>query len=447
MSLLKQTIFLSFKYLSTFLFFLICFIFLANKPAMAAISSAIPMPEVNKIYLNQLTLVRGEQITGQSLNFSQIRVFINHNFYSLAATELGTNGWQTFSIATADLIAGEYNLTLITDYFRGLESEPLNLKLVVQEKVVGPTLFNPVLNQETNFKQPWLIGVTPAKTEVEFCLDDKIIGRVLTTDNVNGTSAFRYQPPALTLGYHVVKARAYHQNGLVSSWSNEIIFAVVENKKLVKKDLNLKTEKEKFIPPVPAPTLFEPATGVVTNQTKPTIKGLVHNNHWVKIYLDNKIAGEFMPTPHASGVTSFSWMSNKDLLPGLHTVYSRAINPQGQESGDSMTLRWLILPEAPIFISELKGQVSSASIVAENIEDNPEIKVIEDNQGFFSQTKKWSFWLYIFIGLVIFFIITIIVWQRRIFKHEQAEVQKEGNKEPDDPVAGLKEEVEQRKQD
>jgi len=418
---------------------------LTVKPTTAAISSAIPAPTVNKTSLSQLALIKGEKITGQSLNFSQIRVFINHNFYTLAQTELGSNGWQTFSIETADLNIGEYDLTLITDYFRGLESQPLDLKLVVQEKVVGPTLFDPVLNQETNFQQPWLIGVTPSATEVEFCLDDKIIGKIKTTVSTSGTSSFRYQPPVLTLGYHVVKARAYHQNSLVSPWSNEIIFAVAENKKLIKKDLSLKTEQEKFVPPVPAPTLLEPQTGLVTTETKPIIKGLVHNKHLVKIYLDNQLVGEFLPEPHPSGVTSFSFVPDEELLPGLHTVYGRAINPHGQESGDSMILKWLAVSEVPIFISELKGQVSSASVVAENLEENPEIKVIENNQGFFSKNSGWNFWLYLIMGVVIFFIAGIIFWQRKILKHEQVEVQKEAPKEVNDPVAGLKEEANQRK--
>lgn len=424
MSLTKKVALLIFRLFlaAGFVWSVLCF--LAIKPAAAQISAAIPQPQVANVSAGQITIIQGEKITGQSISFSQVRIFIAHNFYALAEVKLGANGWQDFSVETTGLKAGRYDLTLITDYFRGLESSPLDLKLTVQEKIIGPTLFDPVLNQETNFRQPWIVGVVPNDSRVEIFIDDQLTGDLVITNSPNGTASFRYQPPKLADGYHVASARSYQQANGPSNFSNQIIF-LVKQQVVVKRAPGLKTDQEKFIPPVPAPTLLEPATGLVTSETKPIIKGLMHNNHWVEIYLDNELAGEFMPEPHTSGVTNFSWQATQDLKPGVHQVYARAINPRGQISAHSMTLKWLVLPAAPIFVSQSTGRVSSAADSVGPPEENPEIKVLNEAEQNVLGIKETNFKWYLAGALIV--LIGILLWQFFRFKKKDNEQINPGN--------------------
>ncbi len=413
--------------LNIVIFSLILAIFLltGTKTLAAETSKFVPSPKVTSFSAGQ-TLTGQVVILGEDINFSQTKVYLDGQFLGYTQNKIGTLGWQEFSLSLPDnLIFGQHQLDLIAEYFQNTQSPTTTLSFFYQAKFPAPTLFNPVLNLGTNFQQPWLVGLAFNNSELEIYLDDKLDNTFFVTNHASGVASFRYLPrERLTPGFHVVKVRAFSPDNRKSDFSNEIIFEVRQNKQVMAAP-DLPNETGNFVPPVPAPTLREPKNGLVTKSQELVVSGVVHNEHFVKLFLDDNLMAEFMPAPHSSGVTSFIWEHNQPLAPGFHRVYAKDINPRGQVSGQSNVLRFIVLGSESIFVSQPQGQIAATNEeqpASTEIEGQKEVAKLKTG-GLMEKIKNWSNWWQYALGLVILLALTlIIIW---FINYRKEEKQKE----------------------
>ncbi len=395
---------------------LILAVFLLTNFAQAAETSEfVPAPEITSFKDGQV--LTGEVVVkGVALNYSQVKVFLDNNFIGYSKNKIGTLGWQDFEIKLpANLVFGQHNLELVTEYFNNTQSPTTTLSFYYQPQFPAPTLFKPVLNYETNYQQPWIVGLAWGNYTLEVYIDDQLDGKVFFTNPKGGVSDFKYQPQKkLTPGFHVVRARAISSDGRISNFSNEIIFEVRQTKQILEAP-DLPQEMGDFVPPVPAPTLVKPKNGLVTQDNKLIVAGLVHNEHYVKIYLDGKLVGEFMPDPHPSGVTNFAWEYSQPLSSGLHKIWAKDVNPRGNESGRSNVLRFIVLPSEPIFVSQSLGQIAAAAKNQKALESGEQSPPAVDGQGQSAsnkpdETKQFKWWQILIIIVLALAVLLIVFW-------------------------------------
>ncbi len=384
---------------------------LPQNPVMASdFSPYLPAPilttPLENSQLSQLTT-----ITGKTILPARTIVYLDNKNLGYTTIVKEENGYGNFQLNLSALSIGQHNLTLVAKYFDSYHSATTSVDFEIVALDKTPTVLTPVVNQETNFQQPWIVGVTPNNTEVEIYLDEKFSGLAEVKNDPNGTASFKYKPKEkLDPGFHLAKAKIKTLNA-EQNFSNEVIFEIRALKQIMKAPGLIK-EQGAFIAPVPSPTLLEPKNGaVLKDQAKITIKGVAHNNHYVKIFLDNNLLTEFMPQEDKSGVASFSYSLNQKLSVGLHKIWSTNLNSQNQESGLSNIIKIIILDDQPVFISkpqgEINGLASKNEITLKSSGENEENKIIVPEE---KKSTNDKFWYYVLGLAVIIAVANFVFW-------------------------------------
>lgn len=384
------------------------FLLITNKVQTREMSEYVPEPIINSLTNNQV--VNGRVIIqGKSINFSQVKFLIDGEFVGYAQTKMGPLGWQDFQFELPENLSFEqHQLDCVAEYYKNTQSPTTTIEFFYEQQFPVPTIFNPVLNNETNWQQPWIVGLTYNDSKIEIYLDEKLNGEVVPNNHTSGVTSFRYQPQQrLQLGFHVVRVKAISSDNRVSEFSNEIIFEVRQNKSVWHAP-ELTTEQGKFVAPVPAPTLLQPQNGTVINNKKIKVAGVMFNEHVIQIFVDGKLETEFVPASDESGVTNFDWTA-ENLDSGLHKIWTRAINSQGQTSGISNILKIIVLPDK-VYVSQGYGQVISEQKQLEggDFKDEAIEGEFEEEDNQIETVSNW--WKYL-IGLVLLIAIGLtIIW-------------------------------------
>ncbi len=179
----------------------------------------------------------------------------------------------------------------------------------VWAKVPTPTILQ-VIPSFDNSSRHWVVGLTPNPVSVEVWIDGKVWGMAKVVKDDSGTASFGWAPSVdLSIGSHRVQVRGLY-NGEYSELSTPLIFTIPH--------------------PTPPPVLIEPEI----REDHVLIRGLLHNNTAVKIYIDNILYADFSVPNHPSGTTNF-WFKARGLLNGVHQVYARAYDSTGKLSKKS----------------------------------------------------------------------------------------------------------------
>lgn len=362
-------------------------------------SPYLPAPTLTTPLTNS-KLAQLTTIAGKTILPARTIIYLDNKNLGYATIIKEENGYGNFELNLNALSIGQHNLTLVAKYFDSYHSATTSVDFEIIAQAKAPTLLEPVLNVNTNFQQPWLVGVTQNDSQVEIYLDEKLAGLAEVKNDPNGTASFKYRPKEkLEPGFHLAKAKI--ASAPKDTFSNEIIFEIRALKQIMKAP-GLSQEQGAFVAPVPSPTLLEPRNGTVLNNSNElVIKGVAHNNHYVKIFLDNELIGEFMPLEHKSGVASFNWQVTKNLLPGLHKFWTTDINPQGQESGISNIIKIVVLGNKSFFVSQPQGQINGVAakneISLESTNEKEENKIIIPEE---KNPDNNKFWYYV-LGLAI----------------------------------------------
>lgn len=177
----------------------------------------------------------------------------------------------------------------------------------------APTLIEPNTTTITSNVKPYIKGLIPSGTFARIYIDGVYNGKTDILEHSSGTANFAYKPFLnLKPGHHTAWAITEDENGKKSEISNILNFEI--------KNL------------YPAPILLNPVTIKNEISEKKYIVGLAKNDSKIKVYIDQKLYGEFLVKNDDSGTANFAYSLPINMHTGSHIIYTTATDYRGKES-------------------------------------------------------------------------------------------------------------------
>jgi len=338
-----------------------------------------------------LVIERQPVFAGVTYNNTLVDVYIDGVLAGRAKVKNSPSGVASWAYrATEELDLGNHMVSTVARSEAGVLRSPasINIAFRVEEPFPTPTLLIPLVDSRTTYTQPWINGLAKNDSIIDIYIDGKLSSTIQTTSDPSGTVKFEYQAPELKPGWHAVKVQAKDSRGKLSKFSASQIFEVRHVKSEVQSAApELTGSPHQASAVVIAPTLISPVNGLVTDQSKPVISGLAHNQQNVEVFIDDLLNGEIPQQEHESGVYSFAYKPYLALTPGVHTVNARTIDVKGEKSNLSNTLSFLVksktnhLIVSPDGVSETKLAVKTGIVEATSTEEVIEPQATKKEAG------------------------------------------------------------------
>jgi hypothetical protein len=168
-------------------------------------------------------------ITGLTINNTYVDIYIDGLYNGKTKIVKDQSGTANFAYYPfLNLNIGVHQVWAITEDEYGRVSQPSNiLEFTVSKPLPAPIIYQPVVNKNTVYNKPFIVGLTKNNTTVKVYIDKKLDGEVKVTNHPSGTANFAYQPfVALKNGQHTVYTIAYDSRGKASIQSNTIHFNI-----------------------------------------------------------------------------------------------------------------------------------------------------------------------------------------------------------------------------
>ncbi|MFA4833739.1 MAG: hypothetical protein WC619_02720 [Patescibacteria group bacterium] len=243
---------------------------------------------------------------------TEVLVYIDGIYTDFAKVKSEGTASDSFYYEHSTALAGGNEVKLIArDKTSLVLSPPVEMKYIIPP-LAAPTLVSPASGKIIGEPKPYITGLVSNWSFVYIYIDGVYNGRTEILSHESGTANFAYKPFLnLEIGSHKIWAVAEDDLGKKSGISNILEFLVQK--------------------PMPAPTLFSPVVNSQTQYNQPFIVGLSKNNSSVKVFIDNKLTGQFEVANHLSGTANFAFKS-LSLARGSHSVYTTATDSRGKES-------------------------------------------------------------------------------------------------------------------
>ncbi|MFA4941182.1 MAG: hypothetical protein WC582_01110 [Patescibacteria group bacterium] len=166
-------------------------------------------------------------ITGLSATQSFVHIYIDGTYNGRTALLSHNSGTANFSYKPfLNLKPGPHQVQAVAEDSRGRKSKISEiLRFKIEEPMPAPTLFTPVISQNSSPSQPFIIGLAKNDSFVKIYVDHKLSGQFLVKNNESGVANFAYkQVEPLTRGNHLIYAVAVNNRGKESQWSNIFYF-------------------------------------------------------------------------------------------------------------------------------------------------------------------------------------------------------------------------------
>jgi hypothetical protein len=326
--------------------------------------------------------------TGVTYNDTLVDVYIDGVLSGRAKVKNSPSGVASWAYRpAADLALGNHVVfTLAKSQAEVLQSlESINVAFRLEEPFPTPTLLTPLVDSRTTYTRPYVNGVSVSESIVDVYIDGSLTSTIQVASDPSGTANFEYRVPELAPGWHSVKVQAKDSRGKLSNFTDSQVFEVrttaAEKQSTAPKATGSAHEPATA---VIAPTLINPANGLVTDLSKPVIAGLAHNQQSVEIFIDGTLNGEIEKQEHESGVFSFTYKPYLGLTPGIHTVSAKTVDANGEKSSRSNTLSFLIksktthLVISPDGISQTRLVARTGAVAATSTEEVIEPQAMED---------------------------------------------------------------------
>ncbi len=167
-------------------------------------------------------------INGSTGNNTLVKVYID-GIYN-GKTDFLTGGSDTVNFtyqSFVDLKPGPHSIWAIAEDKQGGKSQPSDiLNFAVRAGVPTPTLFTPVVNGDTTYDLPFIVGLSKNNLVIKIFIDDNPSGEVKISGDTD-TVSFYYKPAKpLAIGAHTFYSRAIDNDGRESKKSNIVNFKV-----------------------------------------------------------------------------------------------------------------------------------------------------------------------------------------------------------------------------
>ena len=167
-------------------------------------------------------------INGSTENNTLVKIYIDGIYNGKTDFLAGDSDIISFAYQSfIDLKPGPHSVWAITEDKQGGKSQPSNiLNFAVKAGVPTPTLFTPVVNGDTNYAEPFIVGLSKNNLVTKIFIDDTSSGEVKISGNTD-TVSFYYKPvKPLAIGAHTVYSIAIDNDGRESKKSNIVNFKV-----------------------------------------------------------------------------------------------------------------------------------------------------------------------------------------------------------------------------
>lgn len=150
-------------------------------------------------------------ITGLAPADTRVAVYIDNEFNGYA--EVVATSDETLSFAYQPFLPlehGEHTVKVRAENVEeGIRSKTTKAHTVVVEHTLpAPTVLGRVIDQDSSWTQPWIVGLAPAGTTVEIWIDGVFNGYATVSNDESGTGHFAYKPfLPLSAGLHEVETR------------------------------------------------------------------------------------------------------------------------------------------------------------------------------------------------------------------------------------------------
>lgn len=150
-------------------------------------------------------------ITGLAPAGTRVVVYIDDTFNGYA--DVVSENDETLSFAYQPFLPltyGEHTVKLRAEHVAtGARSAVTReYHFVVERTLPAPTLIGRVIDQDSSWQQPWVVGVAPSGATLEIWIDGVFNGFATVSESESGTGHFAYKPfLPLSVGKHEVQAR------------------------------------------------------------------------------------------------------------------------------------------------------------------------------------------------------------------------------------------------
>ncbi|PLX27254.1 hypothetical protein C0583_04445 [Candidatus Parcubacteria bacterium] len=301
------------KLITRFVFGL-AFIFVFSLMTITSVeASEVSAPTVLKINTFKSYAIDAPVISGVTQSGTNVLVYVDGEYTGSAVVKESGTESDSFYFQTKKLEAGIHKAYLVAEDKTTMErSDPgAEFDLEVRE-LDAPTLVVPNPKTVTAKVKPVIKGLTLSGTYVHLFIDGVYNGKTAIVEDQSTTANFAYTPFLnLSIGNHYVWAIAEDVNGRKSKVSAVQEFTI----------------EEEMVAPILVKTIDNQS-----NFKRPIITGLATNNSLIQIYIDQRLAGEFMVENSDTGTANFAYTVENDLSSGDHLFYAIAFDHRGKES-------------------------------------------------------------------------------------------------------------------
>ena len=413
----------------------------------AAQAATVSPPILVEVALNTADSTGQPIITGLVKPGAEVMIYLNGSYLGDAQVNKTDTPTDNFYYRlTSELSPGSHQVTAIAKDSTSLVLSSISNALTITvEAPPAPTLIKPNKQTITGKVKPLIVGLTKTGTCLHIFIDGKYNGKTEIKVHESGTANFVYRPFLnLASGKHSAYAITEDERGLKSDHSNIIYFIIEE--------------------PLPAPILYLPIVNNLTTNAQPFIVGLAKNNQTIRVFIDQKLNGEFKTGSHESGTIDFAYQPFLPLTPGQHLVYVTAVDDRGKESQWSNIIYFSVVrTRVPTISAEAVEETGKAIVKGTEQEfdqgdERDQIEIVEpvvgeasvrpgtdvsefiatsteeekEKTGLINEEKEQQSKLRLNLAIFIIFLLAVIAWifwvNRELIK-ERREQDEENDKE------------------
>ncbi|MDD5071276.1 MAG: hypothetical protein PHQ42_00905 [Patescibacteria group bacterium] len=166
-------------------------------------------------------------ITGLVDNWSFAHIYIDGVYNGKTEIVSHESGTANFAYKPfLNLSVGKHKVWAVAEDELGRKSGNSNiLEFIIEPPMPAPTLLSPVINTQTKFDQPFIVGLAKNDSLIEVFIDNSSVGRFAVENHPSGAANFAFKAPVLARGSHSVYTTAADSRGKVSKNSNIINFS------------------------------------------------------------------------------------------------------------------------------------------------------------------------------------------------------------------------------
>lgn len=212
-------------------FLVLAFVFVVFMPksALAATktTAVLSAPTIISPQADALTAQSSLWLRGVVVNDAKVAIYLDGVKAGYATVRNAENGTASWAFQLLGLKDGQHQIYSQAEKSGKTSANSAKIAFEVNKPYPAPVILEPVVNEETAWDRPWIVGLAVNGSTIRVYLDGKLDGEFKVADDVSGTANFRYLPSdSLAKGAHNVSAVAIGRTGKISDSSGLVSFEV-----------------------------------------------------------------------------------------------------------------------------------------------------------------------------------------------------------------------------